>query len=109
MAASRIPACGVLVLVALKAPEKAPLCWRRLVQSPARCRSSVVENSLGKGEVVCSIHTGSTIFNIRKFCVNCASFGSKQQPLETICQDCRLTCGEHLNFVFCIRYQVSSG
>ena len=26
----------------------------------ARCRSSVVEHSLGKGEVVCSIHTGST-------------------------------------------------
>jgi hypothetical protein len=25
-----------------------------------RCRSSVVEHSLGKGEVVCSIHTGST-------------------------------------------------
>jgi hypothetical protein len=28
--------------------------------STASCRSSVVEHSLGKGEVVCSIHTGST-------------------------------------------------
>src|SRR4029079_5948261 len=27
----------------------------------SRCRSSVVEHPLGKGEVVCSIHTGSTI------------------------------------------------
>src|SRR6185312_7490176 len=26
----------------------------------SRCRSSVVEHPLGKGEVVCSIHTGST-------------------------------------------------
>jgi hypothetical protein len=32
----------------------------------ARCRSSVVEHSLGKGEVVCSIHTGSTIRKTEK-------------------------------------------
>jgi hypothetical protein len=33
------------------------------VSHPARrCRSSVVEHSLGKGEVVSSILTGSTIF-----------------------------------------------
>ena len=31
-------------------------------KSRVSCRSSVVEHSLGKGEVVCSIHTGSTIF-----------------------------------------------
>src|SRR5262249_37258522 len=31
------------------------------------CRSSVVEHSLGKGEVVCSIHTGSTSKNPRKY------------------------------------------
>jgi len=43
----------------ISAPAKAPfICcgaafWRC-------CRSSVVEHSLGKGEVVCSIHTGST-------------------------------------------------
>ena len=29
----------------------------------ARCRSSVVEHSLGKGEVVSSILTGSTTYN----------------------------------------------
>jgi hypothetical protein len=29
-------------------------------RSKVSCRSSVVEHSLGKGEVVCSIHTGST-------------------------------------------------
>ena len=29
-------------------------------KSTVSCRSSVVEHSLGKGEVVCSIHTGST-------------------------------------------------
>ena len=29
----------------------------------ARCRSSVVEHPLGKGEVECSIHSGSTIPN----------------------------------------------
>ena len=28
------------------------------------CRSSVVEHPLGKGEVECSIHSGSTIFTL---------------------------------------------
>jgi integrase len=33
---------------------------KNLPKDPKSCRSSVVEHSLGKGEVVCSIHTGST-------------------------------------------------
>jgi hypothetical protein len=41
-----------------------PAVWSRLLAAfaaLARCRSSVVEHSLGKGEVVSSILTGSTI------------------------------------------------
>jgi hypothetical protein len=36
------------------------LLTKILPEDPGSCRSSVVEHSLGKGEVVCSIHTGST-------------------------------------------------
>jgi hypothetical protein len=36
-----------------EAPKRSTALW-------CCCRSSVVEHSLGKGEVVCSIHTGST-------------------------------------------------
>ena len=36
-----------------------------LAHLPRRCSSSVVEHSLGKGEVESSILSGSTIFNIK--------------------------------------------
>jgi integrase len=36
---------------------------KKTEESRPSCRSSVVEHSLGKGEVVCSIHTGSTRLN----------------------------------------------
>jgi hypothetical protein len=37
------------------------------ISTARRCRSSVVEHPLGKGEVVSSILTGSTIFSFRVF------------------------------------------
>ena len=43
--------------VAVSAALYAASCCGRV---HSRCRSSVVEHPLGKGEVVCSIHTGST-------------------------------------------------
>jgi hypothetical protein len=44
----------------LKAVLRHGLLAKYLPEDPGSCRSSVVEHSLGKGEVVCSIHTGST-------------------------------------------------
>src|SRR5262249_39647126 len=55
------PSCGSTRLrghVPYGKDRRAISCLSRLLK--ARCRSSVVEHSLGKGEVVCSIHTGST-------------------------------------------------
>src|SRR5215469_2294769 len=55
------PSCGSARLrghVPYGKDRRAISCLSRLLK--ARCRSSVVEHSLGKGEVVCSIHTGST-------------------------------------------------
>src|SRR5215510_11111367 len=41
-------------------PHARPLPHRSILHPPRRCRSSVVEHPLGKGEVVSSILTGST-------------------------------------------------
>ena len=60
-------ACAAKSPVARIAPILLPFALNSVQHRPAdtaakaRCRSSVVEHSLGKGEVVSSILTGSTI------------------------------------------------
>jgi len=52
---------GLLQAVLPKSyPVEGSVRGKRQEESASCCRSSVVEHSLGKGEVVCSIHTGST-------------------------------------------------
>jgi hypothetical protein len=54
---------GLLQAVLAKSfPEDPKPNREKSGKSTESCRSSVVEHSLGKGEVVCSIHTGSTSF-----------------------------------------------
>ena len=55
--------CSTRLCPALPATGGSCICWRAPDTEPAarRCRSSVVEHSLGKGEVESSILSGSTI------------------------------------------------
>ena len=58
-------ACAALALVARIASFAA--AFLAISQPARRCRSSVVEHSLGKGEVVSSILTGSTMKKCRSY------------------------------------------
>jgi hypothetical protein len=56
-------------LLAKSLPDNPGTKLEKSGKSTVSCRSSVVEHSLGKGEVVCSIHTGSTSKNSLKYWV----------------------------------------
>ena len=63
--AAAVGACAAFALVARIAASRPHSL--RISQPARRCRSSVVEHSLGKGEVVSSILTGSTMKKCRSY------------------------------------------